>query len=254
MTEVVRGIAYGRRFEVRVPDGLGGDVTPRLPYSWRATSAEPERVWELELFGGQHWAMVDGDVIGQWDAAPVALHMLVADLELWVAEHARNRVFVHAGCVVFAGRAIVLPGRTHSGKTTLTVELVRRGAEYFSDEFAVLGGDGRVRPYPRPLAIRSAAYELGVSTPIESIGGVKGRSPMPVGLVAHLQYDGERGWRTEDLSRGQAIMKLLDNTIPAQSRPRAVLAALERATVDTIALTGTRGDAEEAARRLLALL
>ena len=35
------------------------------------------------------------------------------------------------------GRAIVIPGRTFSGKSTLVAELVRAGATYYSDEYAV---------------------------------------------------------------------------------------------------------------------
>jgi hypothetical protein len=34
-----------------------------------------------------------------------------------------------------------------SGKTTLVKELVKAGATYYSDEYAVLGGDGRVSAF-----------------------------------------------------------------------------------------------------------
>ena len=49
-----------------------------------------------------------------------AIEAVLSNLELWVAEHSRRNVFVHAGCAVVDGRAIVLPGRTKTGKTTLS--------------------------------------------------------------------------------------------------------------------------------------
>src|SRR5207244_3989987 len=59
-------------------------------------------------------------------------------LQLTVAEHARRRVFVHAGVVGWKDRAILIPGLSHSGKTTLVERLIRAGATYYSDEYAVL--------------------------------------------------------------------------------------------------------------------
>jgi hypothetical protein len=46
----------------------------------------------------------------------------------------------------------------------------------------------------------------------------------------------------------------LENTVAARSRPRAVLTALENASQDARAIHGTRGDADEAAARLLSML
>ena len=64
-----------------------------------------------------------------------------------VANYAPDRVFVHAGVVAWRGRALVLPGTSFAGKTTLVAELVRAGAIYYSDEYAVLDEQGRVHPY-----------------------------------------------------------------------------------------------------------
>jgi hypothetical protein len=69
-----------------------------------------------------------------------------------VAENARRWIFVHAGVVAWRGQAIVIPGATQSGKTSLVAALVRAGAEYFSDEYAVFDARGRVHPLPRGWA------------------------------------------------------------------------------------------------------
>ena len=66
-------------------------------------------------------------------------------------------MFVHAGVVAVDGRALLLPGGSFTGKTTLVAALLRAGAQYGSDEYAVLDEAGLVLPaYPRPLSIRNA--------------------------------------------------------------------------------------------------
>ena len=79
---------------------------------------------------------------------------LCQDIDNAVAQRSRQMLFVHAGVVGWRGLAIVIPGRSHTGKSTLVAELVRRGAVYYSDEFAVLDDTGRVHPYRRTLVLR----------------------------------------------------------------------------------------------------
>ncbi|HWC77252.1 MAG TPA: hypothetical protein VG778_07315, partial [Blastocatellia bacterium] len=102
-----------------------------------------------------------------------------SDLQLYVAERAPRRVFVHAGVVGWRGRAILLPGRTFTGKTTLVAELVRAGATYYSDEYAVLDAQGRAHPYTRPLAIRPADGGRSQKHKVEELGGRSGVKPLP---------------------------------------------------------------------------
>ena len=91
------------------------------------------------------------DVSGAGDWRPTRSSRISS---YYVAEEARRGVFVHAGVVGWKGRALVLPGKSGAGKTTLVAELIRAGATYYSDEYAVLDERGRVHPYARPLAVR----------------------------------------------------------------------------------------------------
>ena len=68
---------------------------------------------------------------------------LEVDARHTVAVLSPQRVFIHAGVVGWSVHAIVMPGRTFTGESTLVEALVRRGAEYFSDEYAVLDRKGR---------------------------------------------------------------------------------------------------------------
>jgi hypothetical protein len=171
--------------------------------------------------------------------------------KMHVAEMARRRVFVHAGAVGWHGRAIIIPGGSLSGKTRLVAELVRAGATYYSDEYAVLDVHGRVHPYPKPLAIRREGSGRQKRCAPEEIGGVTGTRPLPVGLVVVSRYKPGASWRPARLSEGPTALELLSNTIPARRKPRAVISTLERAVSRATCFKGVRGEAEEAARLIL---
>ncbi len=226
-----------------------------LPPTYRAANAPAERRWELRRLRGEVWAaMVEEEAVAIRPALVMATEALLSDMELWVAEYARNKVFVHAGCVVKDGQAIVLPGRSMSGKSSLTAALVRAGGVYYSDEYTVLDHRGLVRAYPRPLNIRPHSGSEGRSVPVEALGMAARRGPAHVKLVAALRYDLAAGWNIESLTPSQAALRLLDNTVAARTRPRAVLTALEALTKHLRAFEGTRGDADQAAALLLEML
>lgn len=179
------------------------------------------------------------------------LDALEADISLFVAERAPRRVFVHAGVVGWRGRAILIPGKSHAGKTTLVAELVRAGAEYYSDEYAVLDARGRVHPFPRPLSMRQGTDERPRRTAPEALGGVGGTRPLPVGLVVSTEYREGAVWRPELLSSGQATLALLAHTVPARRRPTTSLRFLRQAIAGAVTLRGARGEAAELAAELL---
>jgi hypothetical protein len=172
-----------------------------------------------------------------------ALHWLEASLNTYVGGWARRRIFVHAGVVGWRGRAIVIPGRSHSGKSRLVAALVRAGARYYSDEFAVLDTRGRVHPYAIPLMVRGPDGQR--RHPIESLGGRTGRRPLPVGLVVVTRYVPERRWRPRAMTRGRAVLELLSNTLPARHAPDRALEVLSRVVERAPALKGVRGEADE---------
>jgi hypothetical protein len=245
--------AYGRTISLAGPAAALSAARDRLPPTYRVVDGTPERRWEVTE--GLHFEV---DTDGTFHPLPfdvvAATEAVLSDLELWIAEHAKRSVFVHAGCVAVDGRAIVLPGRTMSGKSSLTAALVRAGADYYSDEYAVFDHLGAVRPYSRKLAMRPTDGSAAKRVDPSELGGKSGRGPASVAFVAVLRFDASIGWRPEPLSRGQAIIRLFDNMVAARSRPRAGLSALEGVTLDARAFAGTRGDADETAARLLTML
>lgn len=174
-------------------------------------------------------------------------------LRITIAEFAVGWVFIHAGVVSWKNRAIVLPASSFRGKTTLVTELVKAGAEYYSDEYAVLDEKGLVHPYPRKLSIRHV--ENGEvrenSVAIEEFGGSAGSEPVRIGLMAITEYGADAVWEPERLSIGQGITEVIPHTIPRNFNPQFSLKVLNTALSDAIILRSQRGDAGEVALRLL---
>jgi hypothetical protein len=129
-----------------------------------------------------------------------ALAVLESELRQSVAARSKNRTFVHAGVVGWRGQAMVVPGRSRSGKTTLVAELVRAGAAYLSDEFAIIDARGRVHPFAKPLSIRGAgAATFRQPAQRRGLGGRAATRPLPIGLVVLATHEpGE--WRPQTLT------------------------------------------------------
>jgi hypothetical protein len=178
------------------------------------------------------------------------LTALESDLALYVAEHARGRLFLHAGVVGWHERAIVIPGRSMSGKSRLVAALLEAGGTYYSDEYAVLDGRGRVHAYPRALSLRDGSVPRPALPPV----GRRRRAlaPLAVGLVLLTRYRAGTRWRPRRLSPGRAGIAMLAHAVAARRRPSGALRVLARALSSARALKATRGEAADVARAVLA--
>jgi hypothetical protein len=191
------------------------------------------------------------EVDGEGAELQPMLDQLRSELMLHVAEWAPQRVFVHAGVVGWQGRALVLPGTSFAGKTTLVAELVRAGASYYSDEYAVLDERGAVHPYTRELQMREPGSEQQRSVPVAELKGSAGEVPLPVGLVAITEYVEGGRWRPEPVSPGAAVLEMMRHSIPVQRTPERVMATLAKMMETAMAVRSVRGDAGETAQALL---
>jgi hypothetical protein len=153
--------------------------------------------------------------------------------------------------VGWRGRAILLPGASRSGKSTLVAALLRAGARYYSDEYAVLGPDGLVYPFARPLSIRSADGTTSQRCGPEEFGARTASKPLPIGLSAITKYLPGTRWRPRSLSTGQAVLALLEDTLSAQLDPEGTLRVLHKTLAPALVVKGPRGEADETAEQLL---
>lgn len=251
--------AYGVPVAIRAnrPAALAR-LRERLPPGWRPSAGDrggrryslivPRHAGFRALYAGT------ARLARARDLDPV-LDAFESDLQLHVAELAPRYVFIHAGVVGWQGRAILLPGRSMAGKTVLVAELLRAGATYYSDEYAVLDGHGRVHPYARPLGLRTERGGRDRRAP-ETLGASSGKRPaaLPVGLVALCRYRLGARWRPRRLSRGAAALALVANTVSARRAPARALRAIRAVVLHAPVLRGLRGEARDTAAALLNLV
>lgn len=232
-------------------------VESALPPGW--TSCDPADVEQRFHVATRDGAFFDVEVAGDETTAGCDLDMAVEVLETrlkrYVALHAPRGIFVHAGAVASGGRAILIPGPTFSGKTTLVSQLLRAGADYLSDEYAVLDDAGWVSSYHRALSVREP--EGGWDQRLEDasdFGAEVAHEPVPVGLVLVTHFRLGTRWRPRSLSAGDGALALLANTVTAQTRPKEALHAVSKAVEGAIVLEGDRGEASELADAVVGLL
>ena len=257
--------SYGARVGVRTNDpGVLDELAVRFPPGWKPARVEVvDRLYSLfsaadapRARGLRRFNLLYGDAgrLTRTHDLSEALEAFESDLQLYVAATARRRLFVHAGVVGWRGRAVVLPGRSFAGKTTLVAALVRAGATYYSDEYAVLDRAGRVHPYARPLALREGASGRQTKLAVEALGGVRGERALPVGLVVVSEYRAGARFSPRRLSQGQGLLAMLANTVSARRQPEAALCVLQKVSARAPVYKGARGEADSAAASILKLL
>ena len=251
--------SYGVRLGVRVSDPATLEpLLARLPEGWKpARSQTVDRLYSAVLCGGsgpvRRYSLLYQDasrVIRTLDPARL-LDSFGTVAGMYVAEFAPRRIFVHAGVVGWRDRAILIPGSSMSGKTTLTAALARAGATYLSDEYAVLDERARVHPFPKPLSIREGTPPRGREHRVEALGIAQGTRPLPVGLVLSSEYRSGARWSPRRLSPGEGLLALLAHTVAARSSPERAVETLGRVVEAAPVLEGPRGEAAETAELVL---
>ena len=247
--------SYGVRVGVRVNDpSILEEVIQRLPPgSAPASHRVVDHLYSVVGYKAEQKSRVRRFNLAYGDLQRIArsrkfedvLDALESHVQITVAEFAPRRVFVHAGVVGWKGRAILIPGVSHSGKTTLVDRLIRAGATYYSDEYAVLDGQGRVHPYPRALGMRLPDSFESTKIRAEEIGAEVGFKPLRVGLVVSTRFKDGARWRPRPLSRGKGVLELMANTVSARSQPELALTVLPKALEVAEILKGVRGEANE---------
>lgn len=198
------------------------------------------------------YLVLNGAQVSSDSSRPRFFRFFDSLLRITIAEHAVDRVFIHAGVVGWKGRAVVIPANSFCGKTTLVAELVRNGAEYYSDEYAILDPDGLVHAFPRDLSIRYIDGEMRESQlTLEELGGVQGSVPIPVGIVLLTEYVESAVWNPERLTVGQGMMEVIPHTIPRIFNPEFSLKVLNTSLRDVIILKSSRGEATDLAIELM---
>jgi hypothetical protein len=189
-----------------------------------------------------------------WLAGDADLELTLAHLDKHVHEcialNAPEHLFLRGGSVVHHGRAIVVLGEALAGTSTLVAALMRAGATYYSDGYAVFDEHARVHRYTG----RSAATPTSSAT-----NGDGGRAPgsegepRDVDAIVVTSYTPGIAWEPERLSRGERMLALLAYAVPAEDRPQHAMQGIARILEgDPLVIRGERGEADAVAPVLLA--
>ena len=249
------GVRVGiRSNDATLLDRLAG----RFPPTWRRTrAARVEQIYSVLVRDGlsagtaprTHHLFVNSERRRSSRDVGVLLDDLESTLHFQAALSARRRLFLHAGVVEWGGRAILVPGRSGTGKSSLVAALVAAGAQYYSDEFAVVDASGRVHAYPKRISLREPMKSAGQYT--ANLGGRRRLAPLKVGGIVVTEYQAGAAWQPRALSPGRALLALLDNTVLARSRASFALSALNTVVRDSVAVKSKRPEAGEVASAVL---
>lgn len=263
-TDGISFVSYGVRVGIRVNEPRALErIRKLLPPGWKPANSEIVESLYSVYTGGEssnakvkRYSLLYGGLnrlLRTFDDEQIYA-TLESNLRLTVAEAARRRLFVHAGAVGWKGSAIIIPGNSFSGKTTLVAELVRRGATYYSDEYAVLDKQGRLHPFHKPLSIRENGTAEQTNYTVEALGGKAGKKPLNVGMVIVSQYKEGARWRPQVLTAGQGALEILAHTISARRQPEVALSTLHQVASRAMVLKSKRGESKQVVDNILKTL
>lgn len=248
--------AYGCRVQVETACHEAYCVLTRyvLPSLPKKPSVDcPDMRIRIDRAVDEFRLLIDDVPVDSANQAISLVPSLIRALDDAVLEHMTTLRALHAGVVIWNGRALLLPGASHAGKSSLVAEFLRRGASYFSDEYALMDADGRVHPYPRPLLVRNGGPEQHPMLAGEYNAPV-GDAPARVGWVFELQYRPEERFSTAPITQSEALLALLRNTPHALEETPDMVDTLRCAITEAACYSGCRGEAAQAVDEILRLI
>lgn len=241
---------FGTEVAIVLPDVSCLDpLIPLLPPTWEPIGVDRTTQHTIEWAGGDPTSRAARDYLG-------IAASLASQAEYAIAEHSPLYVFVHAGVVEIDGCALLFPGESFVGKSTLVAALVQDGANYFSDEYAVITDEGLVIPYRRQIALRNSLFFPEGRTDLSALAPVMDEmlNGIPMNLVLFSTYKVKGEWSCTSLDRTSTLIELCKNTVGFRSRPDMSFNHLNRLLDRGSGHTCIRGEARETIDHIMGLL
>jgi hypothetical protein len=225
------------------PTGTTSGAQPNIRFTVEQTPAGDDDTWYRLTADDEvvYPSLLEGSLVS---------HLLM-DVNARAAAACRSErtVPLHAGTVAGVDGAIVLPGASHSGKTTITTALAAAGYAFVADEVSRLDPDElTIAPYGKPVALRAASVELLAPTiarlrrpgsrfevderfvpPSElgssPAGGATGRTaglargPVVVSAIVFPRFDPGGTHRFAPLGPAETLERLIQCTLGTASTP-----------------------------------
>jgi len=189
---------------------------------WAIDTASDAPVYSLVAtdtsVGAWYHLGLDGDELAVGPDAGDLVDQLLFAVSAAAFACAHTHLLVHAGAVVAPdGTAVLLPGPSGAGKTTLVAGLVRAGFGYLSDEAGAID--------PATLCVHAFARPLGLKGEARTLFGVPGgdgvqylapdelrpraiTGPAPVGHVIAPRYERGAPTAVTRMTPAQTVVEL----------------------------------------------
>ena len=170
------------------------------------------------------------DMIYQSSDYRYILEYLEYTIYTLLVDRLRDYYLIHAGVVAHDDKAILLPGRSGGGKTTLIAGLLKNSFRYLTDEIGVIDPHTlEVYPFPKPLNMKIGSLslfdnfqpemevikknEMSIEDKIHHVfvnsGSVRAiDKPVAVGDIVFVRYNPNEKSTLTSISRANAIFEL----------------------------------------------
>lgn len=175
---------------------------------------------------------------------------------------------IHAAAVVGEGGAVVLAGRSHSGKTTLAGWLAAQHAfGYLADEVVALDEQLRASPFHRPLGVRADSPLAALASradeqrpaieslvPASTLGAALHRSAASVRLIVFPRFVADGAPTMAPVDQADALERLAALTPGLARDGTPVFEQLAGLVATAPAIEVTHGDVRDAAALVVAAI
>ena len=226
-------------FEVHCRDELAHEVL-RILWEPFIVPAGPDAVaLHLESDGASWRSWIEGGKVRESDEFWRALNLVRHDLIGAVNKRSSRFVNLHGAVLWKDGAALLLAGRTGSGKTTLALKLLEEGWSYMSDDVAPLDAGGLVHPFPKAPGVKdparwpelgAAGFPPGVPVPtrlffLPPAGLSIHHDPASIATVLFVTFDPEGEAALAPLSPAEVVGRASDQVFPLTPFAVSALAA-----------------------------
>jgi hypothetical protein len=182
-----------------------------------------------------------------------ALQIAVYDsFERLASTTSRTFAFLHAGAVEIAGQAVLFPGASHAGKSTLVAALLKEGGRYLSDDMVAIDRRLRAHRFATDLGLRPLSGGLPRRTSMRDLGARAAERPVPVALIWSGTYNAQTIRPSFKRRRGlEAFAALVPHSPGLRTQPRVALPILRALAERVPIFCGLRCEVDEMVNALL---
>jgi hypothetical protein len=227
-------------------------IVGKLPIGWKENSMNKTDVVFSMFCGENNQFFINDELVSEGPSLESFYDYLEREIRITIGGKSPKYVFLHSSVIGIDGEAVLFPAKSFAGKTTLAKEFLKYGAEYYSDEYAIIDEKGLVYPYTKPLSLRGIIDDnTQVDIEVEEFGGKKAHKPIPIKMICLTEYQPSLIWKPEVLSDGKGILELLRHTLTTRENPKFTLKVLNLIAKRAIIAKSKRGDASEFAKTVI---